>query len=290
MKKMFRLTLSVLAMAFLMLSCGKAENDDNRKVLAVSLEPQRYLLEKIAGDNFRVVSLLSNGDNPETFEPSMQKRIDVDNSDVYFTIGYLPFEDNLINSVSKDVKVVKSTDGIKPLVGTHNCGHHHHNHAHADVDPHIWTSVRNARQMIRVMTNTLKEIDSGNASEYEKNFEEFDNHLDSLDKAYIERLSNAKGQPFMVWHPSLSYFAHDYGLHQIAVAQQNKENSMNALREVIDQARADSVKVFFFQREYDARQAEAINSEIGSRLITINPGAYDWENELNTIVNELCKP
>ena len=64
---------------------------------------------------------------------------------------------------------------------------------------------------------------------------------------------------------------------------------MSHLRGIIDRAKADSVKVFFYQRDYDSRQAEAISSSIGAKLVPVNPGSNQWEQELNTIVDELVK-
>ena len=59
-----------------------------------------------------------------------------------------------------------------------------------------------------------------------------------------------------VWHPSLSYFARDYGLEQISLGTEGKEMSAKSLTEAIDKARDKGVGVFFFQKEYDSRQAE----------------------------------
>ena len=275
-----------IVLAVIVAACGGSKGDE-REVLVVSIEPQRYMLEQIAGDDYRIVVLMPNGENAETFEPSMAKRMDVDNSVAYFTIGHLPFENNLKKTAKDGVSIVKTSEGIEPVYGTHT---HHHGHSHgSDVDPHMWTSVRNARVMSYAMTNKLKELKPEKADEYQARFEKFDTHLDSLDKSYAERLVSVK-RPFMVWHPSLSYFARDYGLKQISVSQDNKENSMQELRSVIDNAKTDSVKVFFFQRDYDARQAEVVSDGVGARLVPMNPGAYEWENELNIIVDELCKP
>ena len=63
------------AMAAVVGSCTKKAAEDGRPILAVSLEPQRYMLEQIVGDNFRIVALMPNGDNPETFDPSPASRI-----------------------------------------------------------------------------------------------------------------------------------------------------------------------------------------------------------------------
>ncbi len=283
------------AMAAVVGSCTKKAAEDGRPILAVSLEPQRYMLEQIVGDNFRIVALMPNGDNPETFDPSPARRMDVDNSLAYFTIGHLPFEDNMRLTTKDTTVFVNTTVNVKPIYGTHS-----HDSAHStflphdmeempEPDPHMWTSVRNAREMAAVMARRVQELDPENAAEYAARHAAFDAHLDSLDKAYASRLAGIPNKAFLVWHPSLSYFARDYGLEQLSVGHETKEVSMSHLRGIIDRAKADSVKVFFYQRDYDSRQAEAISSSIGAKLVPVNPGSNQWEQELNTIVDELVK-
>lgn len=274
-------------------SCGRS-GGDGRPLLVVSIEPQKYMLEQIVGDDFEIVTLMPNGDNPETFEPSMSGRVAVDRSKAYFTTGYFPFESNISVTAADPSSIISTSIGIEPVYGTHSHGGEHHTFLHADEshqipDPHIWTSVRNARKMSRTMLETVSRIAPERESEYRERFNRFDRRLDSLDRSFAKRLDRMPNKAFLVWHPSLSYFARDYGLEQIAVGSEGKESSMNTLRRVIDRARADSVKVFFYQRDFDSRQAEAVNLGVGSRLVPVNPAGYEWEDEMKLIVDELTR-
>ena len=91
----------------------------------------------------------------------------------------------------------------------------------------------------------------------------------------------------MVWHPSLSYFAADYGLQQIGMEYEGKEMPAKVLKEEIDYARACNAKVFFFQKGFDSRRVAAVNNQIGARLVNINLMNYDWDKELLHIANAL---
>ena len=66
--------------------------------------------------------------------------------------------------------------------------------------------------------------------------------------------------------------------------------SARQLKDIIDHASADSIRVFFFQRQYDARQARTISDAIGSRMVTIDPLAFDWDRQIIQIADELAKP
>ncbi len=282
------------AIACLLAGCRSTSGSTERPVLAVSIEPQRQLLESLAGDRFDVVTLLSRGSDPETYDPTLQQRRSVDNSLAFMGLGVFPFEESVAESLPENVKFYNVTSGIEPLYGTHtHCGHehaHHHHHDGEDADPHLWTSVPNMRQMAGNMTDILCSIDSANAEFYRNRLSAVEEHLDSLDTALHATLDNVADRSFAVWHPSLSYFARDYALSQIAVGQESKEMPASRLKGVVDNARSAGVKVFFFQKQYDGRQAESINASIGSRLVEIDPLAYDWEKELTDIANELARP
>lgn len=272
-------------------SCNR--NVDERPVLAVSIEPQRNILRHIAGDRFNITALMPNGDNPETFEPSPIKRLDAENSLLYFSLGLLPFEKSLFDSSSQKNKFINTTDGIEILYGTHSHSHgegnSHHTHIHTVPDPHVWTSIKNIRTMASNMADALVKLDPNNQDEYKSNLKKYTEYLDSIDLSYKEKFKHSKNKAFLVWHPSLSYFAKDYGLEQVSVSSDTKEMSVSSVSNVIEKAKSDSIKIMFFQREFDNRQAETICKSIGARLVPINPNSFDWEKELTEIVDELSK-
>jgi zinc transport system substrate-binding protein len=266
------------SLALLLTACAQTEAN---QTLTVSVEPQRALLEKIVGDKFAVTTLLTNGANPETFEPTMKSRMAVDDSQIFFKIGNMPFENTIEQSLAPTVKVVDCSQNITPIVGTH--GHDGHD---ASIDPHIWASLPNQRIIARTMLNAVVTIDKANAKYYQANFAVLDSTLAATDSIFATRLANVHCA-FAVWHPSLSYFARDYNLTQISVGFENKDMSPVHLVEVTEQAKAAGVKVFFFQKEYDSRQAQSLNDVLKARMVTINPLAYNLNQELSNIVDEL---
>ena len=282
----------IYATVGLCVACGTANDKAGGKpLLMVSIEPQRAILEKIAGEGFEVVSLMPAGANPETFEPSMSGRAALARAEVFFTTGVLPFEQTVVRAGVAG-EVIDTSCGIEPVYGTHD----HHGHegecgtdGHGAADPHVWSSVRNLDSIAASMTVALCRLRPDSAAVYASRYAELHCTLDSIDRAYARRLAEAPGRTFAVWHPSLSYFARDYGLEQLSVGYESKEVSAQRLREAVDNARAKGVRVLFFQKEFDSRQAETLNELIGSRLVTVNPGSYDWKKEFDTVVDEICR-
>lgn len=263
-----------------------------KPVLVVSIQPQRYFLEKIVGDRYDVLCLLAQGSNPEAYEPSFSHLINLERSKAYFCMGNIGFELAILNRVKNnnpDLHIINTSEGIELLRGTHE-GHAScaEGHSH-EVDPHVWTSVVNAQIIVQNMYKAMIELDPYNKKYYTKNYNALLSELYDLEQSLIEILSSSKGQAFAVWHPSLSYFARDYGLVQIAMESEGKEIPASVLKEKIDKAREHNVKVLFAQKEFDNRQVQTVNEQLGVKKVEINPMSYEWAEEMKLIANAIAE-
>lgn len=283
----------LLLLAFVFAACSQSQSSpDSGHKYAVSIEPQRWILEQLVDSAASVTSLVRSGSDPETFEPTIKQRSDLSEADIYFTTGTLPFENKLAEGYKG--MLVNASTGIEPVYGTHeHCTHHHHDgddHGHGAPDPHMWTSVSGVRTMASNMAAALLKQQPQDSAAIAQRLATLNQRLDSV-QAYVDaRLQPIKGQAFAIWHPSLSYLAREYGLEQLTVGQGEKEMSVRQARGTVDHAREEGVKVFFFQKEYDVRQARTLNTAIGSRLVLIDPMSYDWEEQIKLIADELARP
>ncbi len=294
MTRSYKIYILILLFPVLLWSCGSRKHAGDKTALAVSLAPESRLLEALAGDSYEIITVLENGANPELFEIPMARRVAVDRCRIYFKNGGLPFENAILATLPDSVRVVNLSEGITPIFGTH--GHHHHHdgeshneHEDEEFDPHIWTSVKNARVMASNMARALIALDPSQTDAVNRRLSALDQRLDSIDRSIAARLDSAGSNKFLIWHPSLSYFARDYGLTQIAVGQEAKEVPVGRLKEIIDTATADSITTFFFQKEYDSRQAETVSRELDIKYETIDLLSRDWLEQLNTITDVLTR-
>lgn len=262
---------------------------DEKPVVVVSIPPLEYFVEKIGGDKVRVECLAPASADPETFEPSMAQLKTASQARLMLTVGLLPFEQKVSEAISasnKKISVFELTDSIPLIEGTHDHGHEGHGHDdchrhHTNYDPHVWTSLRNARIMARNTCRVLSSRFPADSLYFQARLSLLDQHLDSLDREIAARLTPLNGKSFLVWHPSLSYFARDYGLAQLAVGNEHKEASITGLKERLDKIRATQPLVFFYQREYDSRQAETISEATGLPPVVITPLSPEIEDAIN---------
>lgn len=300
-KQLINMKNLLLLSSFLLLAaCGgrssKAENEKEKPVITVTLEPQRYITEAIAGDKFKVVSMVPKGASPETYDPIPQQLVSLGESKAYLRVGYIGFEqvwmDRLMNN-TPHIQVFDTSKGIDLILDNsehnHNPGEHP-NHIHA-VEPHVWNSAINAMILAGNTYKALCTLDKNNEPYYRARYDSLCQRIQHTDSLICQQLSTPEAsKSFMIYHPALSYFARDYGLHQISIEEGGKEPSPAHLKELIDVCRAEDVRVIFVQPEFDKRNAETIAQQTGTRVVPINPLNYDWEAEMLNIAKALASP
>lgn len=289
-KKYNLITIGMLISLLSIMIVGCRSNHHQQKIVIVSIQPQKAVLSEIVGDEYDVVCLLNSDNNPEAFEPSVSNLVSFESSDAYFRIGNIGFELAILNNVrtnAPNLKIYDTSKGVELLKG----GHGHvlgHKHEH-EIDPHIWTSVPNMMVIAKNMYDAMLEIDPEHSDEYTKNYNKLKTRLEALNNELAETLKPCCGTSFAVWHPSLSYFANDYGLNQVSIELEGKESSIKHLQDKIEEAKENDIKVFFLQKAFDGRRVEPITQEICNNVVTINPMRNKWENEMRVIANAIAQ-
>ena len=259
--------------AVMMAACGGKSG--GKPMLMVSIPPQRYVLERIAGDKWIVGSMVEKATSAESYDPDMSQMMDLENCQAYFIIGNLGFERL---AAGKAKIVVDSAKGIAVIGG-------HSHHGEMEADPHVWMSVKNMRVVAKNMTEALVKIDGGGKDYYQANYRKLDAELEAFADSLRQVLAPVRGKAFVVWHPALSYFARDYGLEQIGVEYEGKEAPAGFVARKMEEARKKNARVFFMQAGADSRQAETVCAGTGLRRVEINPLSRDWKNEMRRIAD-----
>jgi zinc transport system substrate-binding protein len=285
--------LYFILIAALLASCGgSGVKGDGRPVISVTIEPQRYFTEAIAGDKFDVISMVPAGSSPETYDPTPRQLLNLANSTAYLRIGYIGFEQAWMEKLHGNAPEMKIFDTSKGVELISDVEHHHSDgeHSHGGVEPHIWNSTKNALIIARNTLNALVEIDHDNSRYYMERYDSLCRVIASTDSLIRALLSD--GEPasaFMIYHPALSYFARDYGLKQISIEEGGKSPSPAHLKELVEECRDERVDAIFVQPEFDKRNAEVIAGETGAEVVSINPLNYNWSEEMINVAKVLHK-
>lgn len=287
---------TIYACIILLASCAGHAGKDDKPVITVTIEPQRYFTEAIAGDKFTVDCLVPKGTSPETYDLAPHQLQKLGKSKAYLRIGFIGVEQTwgkkLLENAPK-VEVFDTSKGINLIYESgHSHGHSHGDHQHVEsADPHIWNSAFNALIIAENIYRALSSLDADNESYYAARRDSLCEQIRKTDSIIRQEFSAPDAtHAFMIYHPSLSYFARDYGLTQIAIEEAGKEPSPAHLKELIDLCKNEKVRIIFIQPEFDKSNAQVIANETKTRIVSIDPLNYDWQEEMLNIAKELANP
>jgi zinc transport system substrate-binding protein len=156
------------------------------------------------------------------------------------------------------------------------------------IEPHLWCSPKNAFIIAKNTLDILMSFDKKHDKIYQTRYDSLYKEINKVDVIIRKALSSpGADKAFAIYHPSLSYFARDYGLTQIAIEENGKEPSPVELKKIIMRCKAAGVHTIFIQPEFDKRNAEIIARQIGAKIVSINPLNKEWNTEMIAIAKEL---
>lgn len=282
MKKLILATIVTI----LTLSCSSDDSSSANNTIYVTITPLKSIVEEVTCGDFDVKVLVADGASPETFEPTARQMTELNDAHMIFKVGLIDFESQLTNNIENKNKVVNLGAGITPIAGS--CSHHHHHHHAHGVDPHIWTSPRALKVMVGNVRDAVMRI-YPDSTKYDEASIRLMARIDSLDNYCAERIAAADVDVMMIYHPAYTYYAHDYGIEQIAIEQDGKEPSPKQLTTLIGKARDNNIEHIFIQPQYNKDKVRTIANECNADIVTTNPLDKDILSEIRRITDLICE-
>lgn len=272
----------------LLCSCKADSDSAAKKTIFVSITPLKMLVEKITCGDFPVEVLVPEGASPETYDPTARQLTEASDAQLLFSTGLITFEQNLVDRISHKERVVDLSSGITPLAGccTHNHSQSHMHHTHG-IDPHIWTSPRALATMVRTMHKRVMKLYPDSAK-YDVAANRLIERIEQLDTRCQEAIAASDAEAFMIYHPAYTYYAHDYGISQIAIEQDGKEPSPRQLALLVEDARHNNIKAILLQPQYSHDKVMPLAEECGIEIIVTDPLAPDILNEIERVTTIIC--
>lgn len=254
---------------------GKASRTEKPAVtVTVTISPYKYFVDQIAKGKVDVNVMVSNGNNPETYEPYAQQMMELSKSALYLKVGSIGFEQTWMKKLqdnAPDMKVIDTSVGIKPAKTPGG-----------NIDPHVWMSCSNARIIASNILKALCELEPKNKAFFEKNYQSLLSIIDKRDSTIKESFKKDPDlvRKFVIYHPILTYFARDYQLEQLAIEEEGREPSASQLKSLIERARKEKIKFCLIQAEFANRNTTTFINESHTKPMNINPLQGDWNRAM----------
>ena len=202
MKKILLLLIPLLAVGCKPGGGNRNKEADKKPVITVTIEPLRYFTEAIAGDDYRVVSMVPKGSSPETYDPTPLQLTELSQSKAFFRIGYIGFEQTWADRLADNAPHLQFFDlsrGVDLIYDETHAHRHQHGpgsnyreeeeaHSQAQqtdelvgVEPHIWNSAANAQIIAGNILSALRALNKNREEVYLQRYDSLCRRLEQTD-------------------------------------------------------------------------------------------------------------
>ena len=268
----------MLLCGLLLAACAPGAPPDGRPLVVVSVVPQRFVVEGVAGDLVRVEVMIPPGASPHAYEPTLRQLRALEEAALYVKVGH----PNLAFEVTWLDQILTELPGLPVVDASAGLPHH-------EDDPHLWLVPRHVEHMAAQVESALEEILPAERETLRANLAAFRGRVQDLDREIRSLLAGREGAEFFVFHPAWGYYAEEYGLRQVAVERERKEPDPRELADLIRHAKEAQARVIFVQPQFDAKSARTLARETGARVETLDPLAEDWAGNLRHTARALAE-
>jgi zinc transport system substrate-binding protein len=270
--------LIALIFALVLVSgCANTPSQSGKLTIAATFYPLYDLTRAVAGASADVYSVVPINADPHEYQNTPQDLIKLNKADAFVTLGvakgFAPYEENLIRSAPKNIKIISAGAGISQITPKGEFGDVSSDLNYNGLDPHIWVSPKNAVVMVENIRDGLVRADPANTKLYQENANTLITNLQKVDANFTKGLSNCSKHVILAAHDSFSYLARDYGFKSFYIdgLSPEQEPTPQQIARLIDVAKQYGLKYIFYEISVDPRVSETIASQVGAKTIPLNP-------------------
>ena len=256
-----RLIVGLLASAGVLLGVNAATAKTLHVVASFTVLAD--VVGQVGGDHVDVVSFVGPNGDPHEYEPSPDDAKNLKSADVVFASGdgLETWMKRLISASGYQGTPVVASGGI----ATRNM----EEDGKTVTDPHVWNNPLNVVIWVKNIEAALAAADPEDAADFKANAARYTEALKGLD-AYAHAAFDpvpVADRKILTSHDAFGYFGAAYNVSFLSPLgiSTDAEASARDVARLIDQIKAEHVKVYFFESSNDPRLVEQIAHATGAR-------------------------
>lgn len=258
--------LVILLMGLSLSACAPKPTSDRLQIV-VSFYVLEDLTKKIGGEWVDITNVMPAGSEPHEFEPSTQTMMTLSEASLIFILGndFEPWFADAYDNVKKETQqVVVLSEGIETVI----------NESTGQIDPHLWTSIKNIITILDKIKTVLIQADPIHQSKYQANYESIKAEFEALDVQYQVVVDARIRDEFITNHAAFGYLAKEYGLTMIPIMglEPDAEPDASTMAKIIDLVKRYKIPYILYEDEANADVAKAIALETGAKTGILRPG------------------
>jgi zinc/manganese transport system substrate-binding protein len=221
------------------------------------------VVHEIGGKDVDVKTLVGPNGDPHEFEPSPDDARHLKAADVVFVSGegLEGWMDRLITASGYKGTPIVASDGINTRTMEED--------GKTVTDPHVWNSPINVMVWVDNIEKALSAADPAEAATFKLNAENYRKQLRALDSYAHSKLDPVPvdQRKILTSHDAFGYFGREYKVSFLAPIGFSTETEASAadVAKLIDQIKAENVKIYFFENSNDPKLVKQIASATAAR-------------------------
>ena len=250
--------------------------------VVVSIAPLKGLVEPLLPPGSSVTVLIPPSKSEHGYEPTSGDLATVLNADMMVWIGGM--EAAVDKMAAANVRAARTdlrlADSLKLHVHAHDHSHDGHDHSdHHGDDPHVWLDPVKAKQIVRAVADSVKQVrtdtaagGAGGKHSADAAAAVMDGKLDALDGEYKTGLAPAKTRTIVVAHDAFGWLAKRYDLKTVAISGLNaNEPKPGDIQKAKEAVKAYGLKAVFREPQLSAAAAKRIADDTGVEVLVLDP-------------------
>lgn len=269
-----------------LLACDNEKQDDTRITIMTTLFPQYDFAKQIVGDKCEVKLLLPPGVDSHGYEPTPKDIIDINNSDMIIYTGDImeAWVSTILKSIDNEkLNVVDLSEGIEMLET--GAAEHGHDHGHEEeseneekhehgIDPHFFTSPKNAVIMMNTILEQIVKLDPENEAFYRKNAEAYIEKINEVDEKIHHIVEESENKTLYFGGKfAMLYFVNEYHLSYVSPfdsCSHESEANPKSIVEIIECMNEHGADTVFYEELVDPKVANMIAEEINGKTLLLH--------------------
>lgn len=266
-----------LSAALIMLLCCCAANvsetaSDYQEKLSVvtTIFPAYDFARQVFGDTAEVTMLLKPGTESHTYDPTARDIVKIDNCDLFIYNG--GESDSWVEGIleaAEGVKALRMMDAVEAIEEEIAEGmepEESEESGETEYDEHIWTSPKNAAEIVESIKCAAAEISPENKAVYDAAAEKYIGEINALDRDFSELFENESRYFVFGDRFPLLYFFKEYGLNYYAAfpgCGSETEPSARTIGFLLDKLEEDTVRAVFYIELSNHKLADTLAKDKG---------------------------
>lgn len=270
-------------------ACTKKNPDSagQKPLILVSIAPYQMIVERVAGKEFLVQTVVPPGTNPHAYEPTSKQTSAIGQGLIWFCIGE-PFEQKILPVLKKHNPSFSEFDlrsGID-LLNDDSRALSSMDHQ----DRHIWLSPKLAAEQAKSIVRILSEKFPDHRELFRENAKSLVEELNQLDQEIAALLESVKDRALLVSHPAFGYFCRDYHLEQLSVEFEGKDPRPKHLEEILQRAIDSQANLALALPQHNNKGTQLIAKRLHVPIRMIDPYSPHYFETLRFLAHLIADP